>query len=505
MNDSDRQELTRATFSALKWSYGSTAVKTISQMVIGIVLARLLGPEPFGLVAVAWIIIELGSLIADFGFGAALVQYKTLSEKEIRCAFTIQVLTGFGLTLIVVGLAGPIAQAFKQEQLVLVLRMLSLIFIIQAFKQTAASLLMRELDFKNLRLAEVISYIIAFVLLGIPLAYIGLGVWSLVIAQLSQSLLFSTFTYFQVRHPVKPLFLFLPGLFSFGSKAMGTNIFNWAIYNMDNAFVGRFFGATSLGLYNRAYSLMTAPMNNFITVLQGVLFPAYSRTREEAGTLKRVYLASVGAISLISLPVFGSIAVIPQTVIKGLYGPLWLGAIPLLIPLALAMPFHAMMALAGPLIWGKGKVGRELIIQSAMTILLLLVLAATSRVSLVVLAWGVFGIYMLRFFLMTWTVLRVVGASWLSLFLSIRGGLILGVWSSSLVWGVEKALLAFNVPVVARLAIDVLATGVGTMGITLILPGLLFSTETVWLIGRFSGSLPVAIRSFIRVLGLEWR
>ena len=503
MNNSSRQELTQATFTALKWSYGSTVIKVISQMLIGVVLARLLGPKPFGLVAVAWIVIGFGNLIADFGFGAALVQRKEVSEREVRYAFTIQVLIGVALTLVIASSAGLIAQLFRQPPLVPVIQVLSLIFAIQAFSQTAVSLLKRDLNFKYLRLAELLSYVLAFILLGIPLAYLGYGVWSLIAAQLAQSMLYSVLIYGRVRHPIKLTLSLSSNLLGFGSRVMGTNILNWIIENMDNAFVGRFFGVYSLGLYNRAYSLMTAPTSSFITVLQGVLFPAYSRAQDETKTISRVYIASAGVTSLVVLPIFCSVAVVPRTVIQGLYGNRWLGAAPLLVPLALAVPFHAVMALAGPLIWGKGKVGRELAMQGIVAVLFLFVLLVTSKLTVLILAWGVFGVYAVRFVLMTWAALRVINASWRSLFCEIRGGAILGLWASVLIWGVEKALLTFNMPVAVRLVIDILATGVGTIGIVLIIPSLLFSAETVWLISRFSGSIPVAIRSFIRFRGLE--
>jgi len=502
MDNPDRQKLAPATFSALKWSYVGTAVKVISQILIGVVLARLLGPEPFGLVAVSWIVISLGNLVADFGFGAALVQRKTISDEEVRYAFTIQVLIGVGLALIIVGSAGLIAQLFKQQQVIPVMRALSPIFIMQAFGQTAISLLRRNLDFKWLQLAQVLSYVLSFIALGIPLAYLGFGVWSLVIAQLSQSLLYTLFTYFRVRHSIKPLLTSSAGLFNFGSKVMGTNLFNWAIQNMDNAFVGRFFGVASLGLYNRAYTLMTAPMGNIVTVLQGVLFPAYSRAQEETDVLKRVYLASVGIISMIALPVFGTVAVIPHTVIEGLYGNRWIDAAPLLVPLALAMPFHAVMALAGPLIWGRGKVGLELRVQSIIAVLFVFMLVITSKISVVALAWGVFGIYVVRFILMTWVVLKIVDASWYKMLTALRGGALALMGTASVVLGAESAMLSYNIPSLVRLFSEFFAAGSVLFLIVLAFPRYLVAAEVVWLFDRFSNKVPQVFRPFLSRLQL---
>jgi len=497
MNDLNRRGLAQATFSALKWGYGGTAVKVVSQMLIGIVLARLLGPEPFGLVAVSWLVIGLGGLVSDFGFGAALVQRKTISEEEIRYAFTIQVLIGIGLTLIVAIAATPIALIFNQHQVVPVLRALSLIFFIQAFSQTAVSLLRRNLDLKGIQLAQVMSYTLSYIVLGIPLAFLGFGVWSLIAAQLSQSLLYTAFTYLRARHPVKPLFNTSVGLFSFGSKVMGTNILNWSIQNMDNAFVGKFFGVASLGLYSRTYTLMVMPLNSIVTVLQGVLFPAYSKAQEETETLKRAYLASVGVIAMIVLPLFGSIAIIPHTVIEGLYGEKWLGAVPILVPVALAMPFLAIMALAGPLIWGKGKVGKELVIQAITAMLFVLVLLVTSKISLVTLAWGMFGVYVVRFFLMTRAVLRLVGASWFRMLVTLRGGVLISAGTALAAIGMDSATLSYNVSSPIRLLGDVSAAGAALFLTFLLIPKYLITEEIAWLFGRFSNKIPQAFRSLL--------
>ncbi len=492
------QGLAEQAIAALKWNYVGALVRAGSQILIGIVLARILGPEPFGLVAIAWLVISFGNLVADFGFGAALVQRKELSDIEVRYTFTIQVLIGLGLTVFIASSAGLVAQVFQQQETVAVVEALSLVFVIQSFGQTATSLLKRNLDFKSLQFAQVLSYLVSYLLLGIPLAYRGFGVWSLVIAQLSQTLLCVILTYIRVQHPVKPLFTSrAAGFFSFGTKVMVTNLVNWLIINLDNVFVGKFFGVVSLGLYNRTYMLMTTPMNNVVTMLQGVLFSAYSKVQEDTTRLKRVYLASASMISLIMLPVFGSVAVVPGTVIEGIYGNRWLDAVPLLVPLALAMPFHSVMALAGPLIWGRGKVELELRVQVITAALFIVVMLVTSKVSVVSLGWGVFGVYVVRFILMTTEVLQLLGACWLDVLRSFRGAVFIWLWIAGLIWGIDLALLFLKTPALLRLGLEMLAGGVGAVGLAVCLPKLVLAPELVWLLGRFSDKFPKAFRAFI--------
>jgi lipopolysaccharide exporter len=491
MTDKKPKGLAEATLAALQWNYAGALTRTACQFAVVVVLARILGPEPFGLVAAAWLVIGLGNLVADFGLGAALVQRRSVSEEEIRYVFTVQVLLGVALTVAVASSAGLVARIFGQADLIPVVRALSMMFLIQAFGQTAFSLMKRRLAFKGLQLAQVLSYILAYIMLGIPLALLDFGVWSLVIAQLCQGTLYTAIAYLQVRHPVRPL-LDSSGadLFDFGFKVVGTNLLNWSIISLDTLFVGRFFGVVELGLYNRAYTLLIAPMNNIVVVLQGVLFSASSRSQDEDSALKRGYLAAVGAIALVVLPVFGTVALVPRTVIEGLYGDRWLGAVPLLVPLALAVSFHAMMAVAGPVVLGKGQAGKELSVSAVVAVLFLAVLLLTSQMSLVTLAWGVFAVYVVRFLLMTSVVLRLVGGTWGEVLVAFRGGLLAFAATAPIVLGVDSILSLLGTEPFFRLLGDVFVGATAVVTLIVALPSSVLPKEALFALSLVSHKLP---------------
>lgn len=499
MSDEKRKGLAETAFAALRWNYAGALTRTVCQLVIVTVLARILGPEPFGLVAAAWLVISLGNLVADFGFGAVLVQRRSISEEEIRYVFTVQVLIGVAMSVLVAGSAGLIARAFGQMDLVPVVRTLALFFVIQALGQTSFSLLRRNLDFKRLQFAHVTSYLLAFVLLGIPLALLDFGVWSLVVAQLSQITFYTTLAFLRVRHPIRPLLGFhATDLFDFGFKVMGVNILNWSIISMDSLFVGRFFGMVNLGLYNRAYTLMVAPMNSLVTVLQQVLFSASSKSQDENVVLKQGYLASAGALSLVVLPVFGCVAIVPQTVIEGLYGDRWLDAVPLLVPLALAMPFHAVMAVAGPVIWSKGQAGKELRVQAVVAALLVGVLLLTSQMSMIALAWGVFAVYVVRSVLMTSAVLRTVGATWREVRGALRGGVLILFATAPAVLATNYLLGAYGAAPFVRLLSDSIAGAVVAIVLLAAVPRFVFPEEVIRGLNLVAHKLPPVLRRFLK-------
>ena len=264
---------------ALKWNYLGTLVRTGTQFLLGIVLARLLGPEPFGLVAIALLIIGLGNLVADFGLASALVQQKSITERDVRYVFTLQMLVGLFITLVIIVAAPWIAGYFRSEDATPVLRAMGSMFLIQAAGQTATAMLRRNMNFKSLQIIGLGSYLFSYVLIGLPLALGNFGVWALVAAQISQASINALAVNLHTRHSWMPtLRPDASGMFLFGSKTMASNLTSWGISNLDSAIVGHVFGVVDLGIYNRAMNLVASPMGAFTSTLQGVLFPAYART-----------------------------------------------------------------------------------------------------------------------------------------------------------------------------------------------------------------------------------
>ena len=220
----------------------------------------------------------------------------------------------------------------------------------------------------------------------------------------------------------------------FGIKVTGLNILNWSISNFDNAFVGRAFGSTALGLYSRAFNTVSGPADAIVSTWQQVLFASCSRLGDRTKALQRAYLASVSAVSLITFPVFWSIAVCAPVVVAGLYGPRWAEAAPLLRPLALAITLHAVMALAGPMLGAADQVKREVKAQSLCLVVALAAFSVCIRYSAVVLAWAVLGVYVFRFFAVTQPALRLLRLGWPDVFRVLRGPVITSGVTAGAVW-----------------------------------------------------------------------
>lgn len=479
MPDSEKSKptLKQQSFKALKWNYVGSLSRAGLQFFIGIVLARLLGPEAFGLVAIASLVLGLGALFADFGLASVLVQRKEISKLDIRYVFTLQSLIGIALTVALEIGAGSIAGFFSRPDALPVLQVMFLTFAIQGFGQTSAALLRRGLDFKRLQLAQMASYLIGYVVLGLPMAFGGMGVWSLVAAQLLQTTLSTAFTYSIARHSVVPcLNNNSAGFFQFGLKVTATNLSNWALACLDSVVLGRVFGATQLGLYNRAFSLVAMPTYNIVTSLQGVLFSATSRMQDDDTRLHQTYLSAIGAVGFICMPMFSVVAFVPHTMISGIYGDNWLDAAVLLTPLALAMPFSALMGLGGPVMTGMGKASHEMFTQFCCLLVFAPLLYWASSYSVQVVAWSVFAGYVLRFVSITHMALRLVKGTWLELTMVLRGPVVLAAFCTALTWAFDNQLRLIDLSNFLRL------TFVGSFAATVMLLCLLIGQR--WLISK---------------------
>jgi PST family polysaccharide transporter len=475
----------------LKWNYLGTLARTISQFVLGIVLARLLGPEPFGQVAIAWLVLGLGNLVADFGLASALVQKQEISERDVRYVFTLQILAGSIMTVLISIAAPWIARFFNSNEAIPVIQVMGCLFLIQATGQTATSLLRRHLDFKSLQAYGVGSYLVSFFMVGLPLAMAGAAAWSLVVAQILQALLYAAAVNLHVRHSWMPtLKADATGMFVFGTKVLASNLTSWGISNLDSVIIGRVFGPVSLGLYNRGMNLVASPMNAFTSTLQGVLFPAYSRSNGNVEAARQAYLASVGLIAAMLVPVFAAVAVMPHTVIAAVYGERWMQVVVLLTPLALAMPVNAILAVAGPLLAGLGAAGLDAASQAICVLILIPAVWLASQISLEAVAWTVLSVYLLRAALVSYLALRLVSGTWVQMLRALAGPALLGLFAALIAGFVDAALANTVYSPMIRLCLGLGMAGSATVSLLLWQGRHLFCPETLSVLVKMAAGFP---------------
>ena len=357
--------LTSKTLHSLKWSYTGTIINSVLQIGFTAIMARLLDPADFGLMAMAGVILRFGTHFAQMGVGSAMIQKKEVSNEDIRASFTSSFLLGILFTVIVYLFAPLATYIFDNEKIVSIIRVMAFSFLISGLSTTALSLLRRKLAFRELAIAELFSYIIGYGLIGILLAYNRFGVWSLVAGALSQSTILATMAYFFCRHRISLIarWEYYKTLYSFGSRVSAISFFEFIGSNLDTLAIGHLIGAAPLGIYNRAFMLASLPAQYLTSSFSRVLYPSLSIVQKEIDRLKKAYLSIIMVFSAILLPICVSIAVASREIVLVILGEKWIATIPVLQILAIAIPFNLLSHFGGILCEATATLNIKLLMQ----------------------------------------------------------------------------------------------------------------------------------------------
>jgi PST family polysaccharide transporter len=254
------------------------AGRMIVQVASVVVLARLLTPHDYGLIAMVVAIIGVGELLRDFGLSSAAIQSPELTVPQRDNLFWINAGLGTGLAVIVYLGAGILELVYGQEELIPIAHALCLTFVINGLATQYRADLVRRLKFTRLALADILAPTIALVL-AITAALLGWGYWALVVQQLSQALVLLIVVAGSARWlPRAPRrHTHLGPLLRFGSNLMATQLVGYVSNNVDSVVIGVRFGAISLGFYTRAFQLLMTPLNQVRIPLTTVALPVLSR------------------------------------------------------------------------------------------------------------------------------------------------------------------------------------------------------------------------------------
>lgn len=416
--DSDKKGLTRKAVEGLALLLASSGARTGLAVLVVAILARLLDPADFGLIAAANIVVGFADILAYFGIGAALIQGESVDKHHIATGFTTCILFSLAVSCLVYVLSPSIAGFIKMAELKPVLRVMCILFPINAVSNVSAAILRREFRFRRLACADLLSYLLGYGSIGVSLAYLGFGVWALVGAGLGLSafravILFALQPYSVDLRISRGSF---KKLASFGSGFTIAGIFNFAASNGDNLIVGRFLGAAALGIYSRAYNMMNMSNSVLGNVLDSVFFPAVSRVQDEQERLAKALRRAVTLAGTVFLPVCtGSIILAPELV-SILLGPKWTGVVLPFRILAAGMYFRLGFIVAELLARGTGKIYNIAWRQGVYASLVIAGACIGYR-------WGVAGVALctsaaiiLNFIAMVELALKITGLSFINLF-----------------------------------------------------------------------------------------
>lgn len=353
--------LTHRALGGMVWvAWGSGAVGALKVVVL-VVLTRLLTPADFGVVTAALVVINFSLNFSQVGLGPALVQRPTLQPRHISTAFVASTLFGFIVAATIWFAAPLVAQFFRMDHLTPVVRALAIIFIISGVGVVPESLLQRDLRFRFIANRHVLTYAVSWLGVGVGLALLGWGSWSLVVAQVTQVTL-STAILLHAAPPslrARPTWASFIELLEYGLGQSITRMGIIVANQADNLVVGRWLGAVALGLYSRAYQLIQVPTGLLADVLDKVLFPTMARVQNDPKRLASAYLRGTAALVLLTLPLGVVAALLAPELVAVAFGSRWLALVPPFQVLALGMTFRASIRMSDSLSRATGRMYRR--------------------------------------------------------------------------------------------------------------------------------------------------
>ncbi|MGD1909644.1 MAG: MOP flippase family protein [Rivularia sp. (in: cyanobacteria)] len=340
----------------LIWSAIESWCGRIISVSIFFLLARLLDPESFGLVALASIFINFVQIFIDQGFSQAIIQRENLEPEHLNSAFWINIGIGLLLTILTLTSADLIANAFSQPALTPIIRWLSLGFPLSSLSKVQEAILQRQLNFKALASRSLFSSIVSG-LVGVAMAFTGWGVWSLVTKLLIFGFIQTILVWWvsDWRPTFKVSLTHFKDIFSFGINILGWRIFNFSTRRSDDFLIGYFLGTTALGYYNVAYRLLLMITELLIGVSQKVAIPAFARLQTEPERLRNAFYKVTQLTSFISFPIFLGIAALAPQLITLFLGEEWTQSIPIMQILTFVGILHAVSNFNDSIIFAVGK------------------------------------------------------------------------------------------------------------------------------------------------------
>ena len=322
------ESLKHKTVKGVGWSFIDNLSSSGVSFLVGLVLARLLTPSEYGIMAILTIFIAVSSSIVDSGFSNALIRKTDAKRVDYNTVFLFNLVVS-GLLYVVLFFAAPaISVFFKEPLLVEVMRVIGWVLIINALGIIPRTLFVKDVNFKTQTKVSLIASVSSGVL-GIGMALAGMGVWSLVGQQLSRQLLNTLFLWIYCTW--RPIWEFslqsFRELFGFGSKLLLSGLLDTVFKEIYSLVIGRCYTSAQLGQYTRASQFNQIFSSNLTTVIQRVSYPVLSSIQDESDRLREAYRKVIKSTMLITFACMLGLAAVAKPLIVILIGEKWMPAV----------------------------------------------------------------------------------------------------------------------------------------------------------------------------------
>jgi PST family polysaccharide transporter len=337
------------------------AANLILRLGFMVIMARLLEPEDFGLVAMAIVVTGVFEIFTTAGLSSATIQKVSVTDEQLSTLFWINTLVGTILCLLCLATAPALVSFYHEPRLFWVTVTMGVGFVFSAGGVQHSALLQRQLRYVALALMETLSLLLSFAL-GIIMAVGGFGYWALVCSTIAAPAI-NTASMWIIAAWMPGMPRRGAGIYSmlrFGGTITLNNLVIYIAYNFDKLLLGRFWGADALGLYGRAYQLINVPSNNLLSAVGGVVFSTLSRLQEDPVRLRRYFLKGYSLVTSMTVPIAVFGALFADDIVLVVLGPKWADAAAIFRLLTPTILVFGIINPTGWLLQSVGLQGRSL-------------------------------------------------------------------------------------------------------------------------------------------------
>ena len=458
----------RQIISGIGWTTAGRAVRESANFVVGIILARLLDPEAFGLIGMVFVFVQFARIFSNLGFTGAVVQRKEVTEEQLSTIFWVNLGASLAVTLLLILAAPLIAEFYNEPRLTPIVIIISLSIGVGSLNDLQTGLLWRSMQFRRQALINTSSALTSSVV-AIIMALAGFGVWSLVAQLVVGSTVNVLVMWFTT--PWKPRLMFnlasAKDIMKFGFSLQGFELANYSVRNVDNLLVGRYLDVVTLGIYRIAYKYMMMVNNLINPVLRPVLVPALSRIQDEHERLRIIYVKINQVLAFVTVPLAIGLIVTADSFVLALLGSKWEQTIPLLRLFGIATMVLPILETRGWLatVLGRGDILLRWQIIDAVLSTTLFFIGVQFGVK------GVTWAFIIRTYVLFYPLVaipgRLIGLSFVTYVFKLLPIFIMGAIMGALVW-LTTITFVTDYPPIIRLGIQVSLGGILYFGLSLV-------------------------------------
>ncbi len=337
-------------------TFASQGFKFCVSLGTTMVLGRLLRPEDYGLIGMVAVVIGFVSMFKDLGLSAATVQREEITSAQVSTLFWVNVSLSVGVGLVTAALAPVVAWFYGQPQLMSITMAYAFGFLFGGLTVQHEALLHRQMRFAAQVTCEIVA-LLATVAVTITLAWRGAGYWALVVGHLTTGFVYMVGIWAVCRwRPGPPARgSGVRSLLRFGGNLTGFGVVNFFARNLDNMVIGRVWGSQQLGLYAKAYQLLTLPIDQINAPITTVAVPALSRLNDSPDRYRRAYLRIIEKIAVLTMPGIALLIATADWVVLVVLGPQWTGAANIFAALGVAALIQPIANTTGWLFISQGR------------------------------------------------------------------------------------------------------------------------------------------------------